>query len=121
MLAHVVPNHLRLQFGYTGIPFDEQEMLSAAREQLPRFRGAEIDPHLHVETLVLHGGAVQEICLAANTQRVDLIVIATHGHTGLKRFTLGSVAENVVRHAPLLDGLSAALCGMPIRPLPRHG
>jgi nucleotide-binding universal stress UspA family protein len=99
-LVHVVPSHLPAQLSHIGIIFEEERMLAAARERLPRFREAELDPHVHVESLVLHGGAVHEICAAANRQHADLIVISTHGYTGLNRFTLGSVTENVVRHAP---------------------
>ena len=36
----------------------------------------------------------------AKTNDIDLIVISTHGHTGLTHFLMGSVAENVVRTAP---------------------
>ena len=36
---------------------------------------------------------------AVNTE-TDLIILSTHGHTGFKHVLLGSVAENVVRHAP---------------------
>ncbi len=40
------------------------------------------------------------ICDFAADEDIDLIVIATHGLTGLQRFLLGSVAEKVVRWAP---------------------
>ena len=100
LLVYVVPGHLPGQLSQIGILLEEQQMLSAAREQLPRFRAAELDPHLHVETLVLSGGPAHEICDTAKIQSADLIVISTHGHTGLKHFALGSVAENVVRHSP---------------------
>lgn len=46
------------------------------------------------------GGEMETITGHARTQAFDLIVIGTHGRTGLKRALLGSVAENVVRHAP---------------------
>ena len=36
----------------------------------------------------------------AASQRIDLIVIGTHGHTGIKHLLLGSIAERVVQHAP---------------------
>jgi nucleotide-binding universal stress UspA family protein len=44
---------------------------------------------------VAHG----EITDAAKSLRADLIVIATHGYTGLKHVLLGSTTERVVRHA----------------------
>ena len=100
LLVHVVPSHLPAQFSRIGIVFEEQGMLAAARQQLPRFREAELDPHVRVEPLVLHGDPVHEICSAAKAEAADLIIIATHGYSGLKHFTVGSVAENVVRHAP---------------------
>ncbi len=41
-----------------------------------------------------------EIIRIAEELNADLIVLGTHGYTGWKRLTLGSVAEFVVRHAP---------------------
>lgn len=49
--------------------------------------------------LVRKGTAFHEITLAAAAEKSDLIVIATHGYTGLKHVLLGSTAERVVRHA----------------------
>lgn len=46
---------------------------------------------------VRQGNAIQEILKYADDQHVDLIVIGTHGRTGLSRMLLGSVAEKVVR------------------------
>ena len=100
LLLYVVPAHLPAELSHLGIVLEERQLLEEARERLPRFRQAELDPHLRVETLVLNGGSAHEICRTAETQAADLIVMATHGHTGLKRFMLGSVTENVVRHAP---------------------
>lgn len=48
---------------------------------------------------VREGNAAQEVIRYATEQRVDLIVLGTHGRTGLSRFLLGSVAEKVVRLA----------------------
>lgn len=60
----------------------------------------EIKPLIHVNPLVRVGRPSHEIVTAAKDLNVDLIVIATHGHTGLKHVVLGSTAERVVRHAP---------------------
>jgi universal stress protein A len=50
--------------------------------------------------LVRLGRAWQEIVEIAREQTADLIVIGTHGYTGLRHVFMGSVAEKVVRHAP---------------------
>jgi nucleotide-binding universal stress UspA family protein len=49
---------------------------------------------------VADGVPFDEIAKAATEWEADLIVIATHGYTGLKHVLLGSTAERVVRHAP---------------------
>ncbi len=53
-----------------------------------------------VETLVQRGDPVTEIVRAASDGSFDLIVMGTHGRTGLQRTLLGSITENVVRRAP---------------------
>jgi nucleotide-binding universal stress UspA family protein len=55
---------------------------------------------LKVETIFAEGDPGHEIIRVAEELSADLIILGTHGHTGWKRFTLGSVAELVVRHAP---------------------
>jgi nucleotide-binding universal stress UspA family protein len=54
---------------------------------------------ISVETILIEGGAPKEILHVAEEQHVDLIVLGTHGRTGLARVLLGSVAENVIRHS----------------------
>jgi len=53
----------------------------------------------HVETEVIVGTAATTIFSEAG--RFDLIVLCSHGYTGMKRWLLGSVAEKVVHHAPI--------------------
>jgi len=55
---------------------------------------------LEVKTIFTEGDPGHEIIRVAEELNADLIVIGTHGYTGWKRFTLGSVAEFVVKHAP---------------------
>ena len=55
-------------------------------------------PTLH--TAVRWGGAVEAIVEYASEHKIDLIVISTHGRTGLSHVLLGSVAERIVREAP---------------------
>ncbi len=53
------------------------------------------------EALILNGHPATTICKVAKETECDLIVMATHGRTGLKHLLLGSVVENVVRHAEI--------------------
>jgi len=61
-----------------------------------RYRGAHI--------VVIFGDAGQEITDYALTHRAEMIVLPSHGRTGMKRWLLGSVAERVCRyaHCPVL-------------------
>jgi nucleotide-binding universal stress UspA family protein len=60
--------------------------------------GPAVEHQLHVSV----GNAASEIVHLAEEGHADLIVMATHGRTGLSRFLIGSVAEKVVRTAPCL-------------------
>ena len=53
------------------------------------------------ETVVLFGPPAAAILSVANSSHADLIVLCSHGYTGMTRWVLGSVAEKVVRHAPI--------------------
>jgi nucleotide-binding universal stress UspA family protein len=53
-----------------------------------------------VTARVVVGTPYDRIVEMAKSENADLIVIATHGYTGLKHFYMGSTAERVVRHAP---------------------
>ena len=52
-----------------------------------------------VSSLISEGTTAERIAQAAKSRRADLIVIGTHGRTGLARFFLGSVASRVVSMA----------------------
>jgi len=56
--------------------------------------------NLEVETIFTEGDPGHEIVRVAEELNADLIVLGTHGYTGWRRFTIGSVAEFVGRHAP---------------------
>jgi nucleotide-binding universal stress UspA family protein len=53
-----------------------------------------------VKSLVVAGTPWEEIVMVARAGDFDVIVMATHGRTGLKHALMGSVAEHVIRHAP---------------------
>ena len=54
---------------------------------------------VEVESVILKGNPANEILDFAERNDIDLIVMGTHGKTGIQRFFIGSVSENVVRHS----------------------
>lgn len=98
LLLHVVepPFYPAL---YAGGPLDG-EVLSWAERRLQDIRDEEIGDRAKVTTLVREGTPYVEIVKAAEEENVDLILLATHGRTGVKHALLGSTAERVVRTAP---------------------
>ena len=67
-----------------------------AREMAATLRSA----GLEAEGERRDGDAATQILAAANATKADLIVVGSHGRTGLRRLFLGSVARNVLQHAP---------------------
>lgn len=55
--------------------------------------------NVEVESVILEGSPANELVDFAEKNDIDLIVVGTLGKTGIPRFLLGSVAENVVRHS----------------------
>ncbi len=60
---------------------------------------APTDPGVPHRRQLLHGDPVGEIVRLSDEEKVDMIVMGTHGRTGLTRLLMGSVAEAVVRRA----------------------
>ncbi len=58
------------------------------------------DASVRCEHRLLTGDPATEIVRVAREENADLIVMGTHGRTGLRRLLMGSVAEAVVRHSP---------------------
>jgi nucleotide-binding universal stress UspA family protein len=69
-------------------------------KELSAFADAEIHGEVPVDKIVSTGAPSVEIVDAAKRLDSDIIVISTHGRTGLKHVLLGSVAEHVIRSAP---------------------
>jgi nucleotide-binding universal stress UspA family protein len=99
-LVHVIPAALVGELSHIGIVFEQKRLAAEARARLERFRETELPANLRVEPALLEGGPAHQIVTFAKETEADLILIATHGLTGLKHFWLGSTAERVVRHAP---------------------
>jgi nucleotide-binding universal stress UspA family protein len=101
-LLYVVPQPSFVGGEYTGIEYArlEDDQAVSGKKQLGALIANEVQGEVPAETLVRSGMPVVEILEAAKALPADLIVISTHGRTGLKHVLLGSVAEDVVRRAP---------------------
>jgi universal stress protein A len=83
------------------LSMENDKLMALSKRRLESvIREQAIGPKLIEKTLVDYGRSYQMIVDAARTLKVDLIIISTHGYTGLKRAVLGSTTERVVRHAP---------------------
>ncbi|HEY4612305.1 MAG TPA: universal stress protein [Bacteroidota bacterium] len=87
-------------FGQVGFPNVEEEMRKRASEEFDRLIDEEIDGRVKAAKTIRTGRPFYEINRFAKEQKIDLIVIATHGHTGMEHILFGSTAEKVVRSAP---------------------
>lgn len=77
------------------------EMAAEAKSALERVAREEVPQGVEVRTHVRCGFPPEEILSEATECGADLIVIGTHGRTGVERVILGSVAERVIRSAKI--------------------
>jgi nucleotide-binding universal stress UspA family protein len=77
----------------------EGQMRETAERELRAVQQA-LGEEICAKTVMRTGTPFVEITEAARELGSDLIIISTHGHTGLAHVLLGSTAEKVVRHAP---------------------
>lgn len=103
-LLHVVDNG-RLTAAYPDgfyveLPGAREQMIGEANERLKTIARSADRPNLTLTTEVGEGWPVAAIVQDAVVRDADLIVMGTHGRTGLAHALLGSVAERVLRTAP---------------------
>lgn len=91
ILAHLFETPVRLSPDAQTLPADPQ--VAAQLAALARTATVPVVTALHA------GNPGEGICWLAQQQECDLIVIGTHGRTGLVHLLLGSVSEHVMRHA----------------------
>jgi len=103
VLLHVVePTIIPDNFGMIPPAYEQvgQALVKTAEERLARMAHDLSSVAGEVRCLVQVGRAAWEIVRVAEEVKADLIVITTHGYTGLKHVLMGSTAELIVRHAP---------------------
>jgi nucleotide-binding universal stress UspA family protein len=100
-VLHVLLPMAVVEPGAPWIESDERERIDKTLAMMKERLGSGPDAP---RCLVRHGSAGHEITQCASEIKAELIVIPSHGYTGLKHLLLGSVAERVVRlaHCPVL-------------------
>jgi nucleotide-binding universal stress UspA family protein len=78
----------------------DKETINKLRERLLKCVNEDTKGRISVEAVVLQGVPFAEIIKASKEYDIDLIVLGTHGRTGLSHAIMGSVAEKVVRKSP---------------------
>lgn len=84
--------------GQIAMPSLNTEWDERAKDELDKLAKSEISTS--VKTILKTGKPFIEIIETAKEENIDLIIIATHGHTGVEHILFGSTAEKVVRKAP---------------------
>lgn len=104
-IVHVIRPMWSPDVGVT-VPLDvptslsEPELIQSCRKGLQQL----VDQHFEGDESIVYdtfvGNPWHGVCEYAQTNDIDLIVVATHGHTGLRHVLIGGTAERIVQHAP---------------------
>ena len=100
-IVHVVP----ADYGWLGIGQEEfrdldKSLQHQAADRLRALADANVPRNTSADLEVRVGRPAEEIVAAAGETKSDLIVLSTHGLTGLDRYLIGSVADRVARLSP---------------------
>lgn len=108
-LLHVgtLPQAATFDFPSYGVPMPEslqqlqRELMAERSHALDRLAKEEIPEDVTWDHRLREGYPPEEILLEARSGTYDLLVMGTHGHTGIKHALLGSVTERVLRQSPV--------------------
>jgi nucleotide-binding universal stress UspA family protein len=112
LLFHVIPQEqirfareIMIEQKFTVPGYSEEELIERRKakmlEEFERYVPGYRELGLEVEPQAQFGNPVEKILEAVEIYNVDLIVMGTHGRTGIHLALIGSVAEKVVRHSPV--------------------
>lgn len=100
-VLHVVAENIQPTFYAGGVKsiYDmEPNIEQKVQDRLESFVAETDGPAVETRSHVRIGNAAPDIVEFVDERQIDLVTMSTHGHTGLDRFLLGSVAEKIVRH-----------------------
>ncbi len=86
-------------FGQVGFPTVEEELRNRGSEELSKLIAEQIPRGVTARKVIRTGKPYLEILEAARLEKADMLVIATHGHSGVEHILFGSTAEKVIKKA----------------------
>jgi nucleotide-binding universal stress UspA family protein len=89
-----------LSFGQVGMVDIDSVLEQSAGEEIAKWQKEHVPAEVVSSVSVVHGKPFAEIIAYATANNVDMIVIATHGHSGIDHMLFGSTAEKVIRKSP---------------------
>ncbi len=99
-VLHALPPEARLAVPLDPMPARTDRDLAEARLSLQKLGAEEPVRHVHHEELLERGPVWEAVLETIERKKIDLLVLGTHGRTGLKKIVLGSTAEELFRRAP---------------------
>ena len=78
-----------------------KEFLAQTGEYLAKTADQLKKKGINAETVIIEGEPADEILNYADKKQADLIIMSTHGSSGLTRWAFGSVSDKVIRHSPV--------------------
>lgn len=104
-IIHVVPPPLSPDVSLVvpaevPVAVSEPELLEASQATLDKLIAEQFGQSAKIVSKILFGNPWPSICNYAKDNDIDLIIVTTHGRTGLSHVLIGSTAERIVQHAP---------------------
>ena len=104
-ILHILPENPHQAYAESYITGEDLEKIQKSIEEdlvnnYKEHYAKKIEGEIEFETVTKSGRADKEILEFAEKEKVDLIVMGTHGRTGIEHVFFGSVAEKVLRHSP---------------------
>ena len=103
-VQHVIPDLDFFGVAYAvppGFLDDQGKLIANAEKQIYAFCDKWIDKEITPKVKVSIGNPAEEIIKYINSERISIVVIGTHGRSGLDRSIFGSVADRVLRFSPV--------------------
>ncbi len=96
---------IEIPYGNAEVPMIEIDQLEVQMREISESKMSEMLKgdefrSITVRPIIRMGNPYRETIEIAKEERIDLIILSTHGHSGFSRLIMGSTTERVVRHAP---------------------